>query len=151
MAEARSAESATIALPVPKIDVDVSLQQIYEHLAQEGFRPKIDEDGSIGFKCEGWKLYLDPYQAGGGFRLYCCVFWELDSAERTKCIDIANDLNADRRCVKAFVNSNNTVWSPTKRTALRRRNTAEPWCLQLNSSLAPAVSIASCIDASHSL
>ena len=110
MAEARSAESVTIALPIPKIEVDVSLQQIFEQLAQEGFRPKLDEDGSIGFKCEGWKLYLDPYQAGGGFRLYCCVFWELDAAERTKCIDVANDVNADRRCVKAFVNSNNTVW-----------------------------------------
>ena len=41
MAEVRSAESATIALPIPKIEVDVSLQQIFEHLAQEGFRPKV--------------------------------------------------------------------------------------------------------------
>jgi hypothetical protein len=110
MAEVRSIESATIALPTPKIEVDSGLQQIYDHLAQEGFRPKLDEDGSIGFKYEGWRLYLDPYQGGGGFRLYCCVFWELEAAERTKCIEIANDLNADRRCVKALVNNNNTVW-----------------------------------------
>jgi hypothetical protein len=110
MTDIRSTPSATIALPTPKIDENESLQIIFEQLAQEGFRPKFDEDGSIGFKCEGWRLYLDAYQAGGGFRLYSCVFWELDLADRTKALSVANEVNSERRCVKAFVNSNNTVW-----------------------------------------
>ena len=110
MPKALTTESPTIALPTSKVEVDVNLKQVFDHLAEEGFRPKLDQDGSIGFKCEGWKLYLDPYQALGGFRLYCCVYWELDPAERTKALNVANDINADRRCVKAMVNGNNTVW-----------------------------------------
>lgn len=110
MSDAPSTESATIALPTPKVEVDVNLQQILNHLTDEGFRPKLDNDGSIGFKCEGWKLYVDPYQSQGGFRLYCCVYWELDPADRTNALNVANEINADRRCVKAVVNGNNTVW-----------------------------------------
>ena len=110
MPKALTTESPTIALPTSKVEVDVNLKQVFDHLAEEGFRPKLDQDGSIGFKCEGWKLYLDPDQALGGFRLYCCVYWELDPAERTKALNVANDINADRRCVKAMVNGNNTVW-----------------------------------------
>ena len=108
--DALNPESATIALPATRVEIDVSLKSLFDHLAQEGFRPKIDEDGSLGFKCEGWKLYLDPYASQGGFRLYCCVYWELDPADRTKALNIANEMNADRRCVKAVVNGNNTVW-----------------------------------------
>jgi hypothetical protein len=110
MSEALSTESATIALPTPKVEVDVNLQQILNHLTDEGFRPKLDNDGSIGFKCEGWKLYVDPYQSQGGFRLYCCVYWELDPSDRTNALNVANEINADRRCVKVVVNGSNTVW-----------------------------------------
>ena len=45
MSEALSTESATIALPTPKVEVDVNLQQILNHLTDEGFRPKLDNDG----------------------------------------------------------------------------------------------------------
>ena len=109
MSEALTTESATIALPTPKVEADSNLQHLLNHLADEGFRPKIDDDGSIGFKCEGWKLYLDPYPNQGGFRLYCCVYWELDPVDRTKALNVANEINADRRCVKAVVNGNNNV------------------------------------------
>ncbi|MDH4400637.1 MAG: YbjN domain-containing protein [Burkholderiaceae bacterium] len=110
MSEALTTESATITLPSPKVEVDSNLQLLLNHLADEGFRPKIDDDGSLSFKCEGWKLYLDPYPNQGGFRLYCCVYWELDPIDRTKALGVANEINADRRCVKAVVNGNNTVW-----------------------------------------
>ena len=88
MSEALTTESATITLPVPKVEVDSNLQHLLNHLADEGFRPKIDDDGSIGFKCEGWKLYLDPYPNQGGFRLYCCVYWELEPVDRTQRIEL---------------------------------------------------------------
>ena len=99
MSEALTTESATITLPVPKVEVDSNLQHLLNHLADEGFRPKIDDDGSLSFKCEGWKLYLDPYPNQGGFRLYCCVYWELEPVDRTKALNVANEINADRRCV----------------------------------------------------
>ena len=105
-----ASESPTIALPITKPAVDTSLQKISDYLSEEGFRPKIDDSGSIGFKCEGWKLYLDAYDSGGGFRLYCCVYWELDPNERMKALTVANSINAERRCVKAAVNDKNTVW-----------------------------------------
>ena len=110
MTQATDSESATIALPTPKVEVDASVQQIFDYLAQEGFRPRIDEDGTIGFKCEGWRFYLDPYPGQGGFRLYCCVYWELDPMDRTNALCAANEINGARRCVKAIVNTNNTVW-----------------------------------------
>ena len=103
-------ESATIALPVVKAETTVGLKTIFDHLAEEGFRPKIDEDCSISFKCEGWQLYIDPYEANGGFRLYCCVHWELEPDERIKALIAANSVNSDQRCVKAIVNSKNSVW-----------------------------------------
>ena len=47
MTDALNPESATIALPTPKVEVDVSLQHLFNQLADEGFRPKIDDDGSL--------------------------------------------------------------------------------------------------------
>lgn len=110
MSEAQQTESQTIALPAIKQATDANLNKIFDHLAEEGFRPKLDDDGSIGFKCEGWRLYLDAYASNAGYRLYCCVFWELDPADRTKALIVANSINAERRCVKAMVNDKNTVW-----------------------------------------
>ena len=111
MSEVLEAESATIALPATKVEVDVNIQRILDHLAEEGFRPQLDDDGSIGFKCEGWKLYIDSYDSNGGFRLYCCVYWQLEPDERTKALIVANTVNMRRQCVKTVVNDKNTVWA----------------------------------------
>jgi hypothetical protein len=110
VSEAQQTESQTVALPTIKQATDANLNKICDHLAEEGFRPKLDDDGSIGFKFEGWRLYLDAYASNGGYRLYCCVFWELDPADRTKALIVANSINAERRCVKAMVSDKNTVW-----------------------------------------
>jgi len=100
---------ATVS-PVKEVDVEASLQLIFEHLAQEGYRPKLDDDGSINFKCEGWNIYLDSYDSNGGFRAYCCAMWNVDPSERTEAISIANSINAARRCLKVLVNEKNIVW-----------------------------------------
>ncbi len=67
-------ESATIALPVPAIQSNPDIQKICDYLSEKSFRPKIDPDGAIGFKCESWKIYLDAYADNHGFRMYICVF-----------------------------------------------------------------------------
>jgi len=76
----------------------------------EGFRPTLDSDGSIGFKCEGWKIYVDAYEGQAGFRMYACVFSELDMSDRTYALTAANTVSATRRCVKAMVTDTNNVW-----------------------------------------
>ena len=77
------AESATIALPKPVVKVNPDVQQVHDHLVIEGFRPAIDSDGSIAFKCEGWKIYVDAYEGQAGFRMFACVYSELDMSDRT--------------------------------------------------------------------
>ena len=104
------AESATIALPKPVVKLNPDMQQVHEHLLTEGFRPTLDSDGSIGFKCEGWKIYVDAYDGQLGFRMYSCVYSELDISDRTYAITTANTISASRRCVKAMVTDTNTVW-----------------------------------------
>jgi len=103
-------ESPTIALPKPVVKVNPDIQQVHDHLVIEGFRPAIDSDGSIGFKCEGWKIYVDAYEGQAGFRLFCCVYSELDMSDRTSAVFAANAINASRRCVKAMVTDSNNVW-----------------------------------------
>ena len=104
------AESATIALPKPAVKVNSDIQQVHDHLVIEGFRPAIDGDGSVGFKCEGWKIYVDAYEGQAGFRMYSCVYSELDVSDRTYAIAAANTISATRRCVKAMVTDTNNVW-----------------------------------------
>jgi hypothetical protein len=110
MADTQTDTKLATVSPVTEVDVEASLQLIFEHLAQEGFRPKLDDDGSIGFKCEGWNIYLDAYVSNGGFRAYCCAMWNVDPSERTEAISIANSINAARRCLKVLVNEKNIVW-----------------------------------------
>ena len=102
--------SATIALPKPVVKINPGIQQVHDHLVMEGFRPAIDSDGSIGFKCEGWKIYIDAYDGEAGYRMYSCVFSELDMSDRTYAITAANTISATRRCVKAMVTDTNNVW-----------------------------------------
>lgn len=110
MSNAMIDEGATVAKPGPQIEVDPKMQQIFEHLAEEGFRPQIDEDETITFKFEGWKLFVDAYASNGGFRLLTCAQWELNPCDRTIALSVVNSLNLQRRCVKASVNEKNTVW-----------------------------------------
>lgn len=104
------AESATIALPKPVVKIHPDMQQVHDHLVIEGFRPAIDSDGSIAFKCEGWKIFIDAYDGQAGFRMYSCVYSELDVSDRTYAIAAANTISALRRCVKALVTDTNNVW-----------------------------------------
>lgn len=110
MTGAQISEGATAVIPDAEKDLDLPIKIISEHLSEEGFRPSIDDDGSIGFKCEGIKLYLDAYKSNGGYRLYTCVFWELDLIDRTKAINAANLINNEIRCIKVVVTEKNTVW-----------------------------------------
>lgn len=110
MSKVQTEESVTVALPVHQKEVDPKVRQIFEHLAEEGFRPQIDEDETISFKFEGWKLFIDAYAANGGFRLLTCAQWEVNPCDRTIAINVVNSLNLQRRCVKASVNDKNTVW-----------------------------------------
>ena len=78
MADTQTDTGIATVSPVKQVEVDTSLQQIFEYLTQEGYRPRFDDDGSISFKCEGWNIYLDSYDSNGGFRAYCCALWDVD-------------------------------------------------------------------------
>ena len=110
MADTQTNTSIATVTPDKQLKIDTPLQYIFEYLTQEGYRPRLDDDGSISFKCEGWNIYLDSYDSNGGFRAYCCALWDVDQSERTEAISIANSINGARRCLKVLVNDKNIVW-----------------------------------------
>jgi len=82
------------------------LQMMYtEFLAQQGYRPQIDEDGDVIFKFEGKTLFMavqaeDPQY----FTVVLPKAWSVqDSKERTQVLIAANYANATSKVAKVFV------------------------------------------------
>lgn len=82
--------------------------ELYEQfLKEEGYAPKIDEDGDLAFKHEGGLYYVftnedDP-------RYFCLNFpgfWSIDSPEELqKALLVANDVTRGTKVVKITINS----------------------------------------------
>lgn len=51
------------------------------YLAEEGYRPTIDQDGDVVFKIEGFMYYIAIDEDEEFFRLVFPTFWPLESAE----------------------------------------------------------------------
>ena len=102
-----SIESAE-SIETPALNADMT--QIFEHLAQEGFRPTIKNDNVLAFKCEGWTVNLDAYANDRGYQLYLCAGGEIDLQDTTFAIAAVNLLNARLRYVKVFLSESRWVW-----------------------------------------
>lgn len=105
MAKRERAESGKNDEPQPSHAVEV----ILEHLREEGFRPQVDGDGDIRFKCEGGNYYVavraeDPEF----FRLVFPNFWDITGdEERRRFHALADEVNRRCKAAKVFLVSDN--------------------------------------------
>lgn len=79
--------------------------QIMEHLSEEGFRPKVDSDGDVGFKFEGGSYYINARDDDPTFyRLIFPSFWEVsDEEERLRFLEAANLVNVRSKGAKILL------------------------------------------------
>ena len=75
-----------------------------QFLKEEGFRPKIDEDDDIIFKCEGKSYYLEASETDESyFRLILPNFWQIDTPEEEQHALIAmSEVNAEIKVAKIY-------------------------------------------------
>src|SRR5438045_2642816 len=83
-----------------------------EFLREQGYVPRLDDDGDVVFKCEGRTYILfgeekdEPY-----FRLVFPAFWPLETApEEEQARTAINELNAEMKVMKLFV-LRDDVWA----------------------------------------
>lgn len=85
--------------------------EIYmRHLQEEGFSPRIDDDGDVAFKYEGGN-YCILVEEGDEefFRIIYPGFWSIENEEeRIKVTYAALQATADTKVVKVFPVRNNT-------------------------------------------
>jgi WD40 repeat protein len=80
-------------------------QCFMDYLAGEGFRPEIDKDGDIHFKCEGKHYYVIAREKDRQFvQLLYPHFWSIESEEEAQRALVAANLTTSRcKCCKVFV------------------------------------------------
>ncbi|MFH2123992.1 MAG: hypothetical protein ABIJ50_10985 [Pseudomonadota bacterium] len=87
-------------------------EKIQEFLEEEGFRPKIDDDGDIMFKYEG-KTYIIQFDEDDALfiRLMLPNFWELDSdSEKAQATKISLEITRQVKVAKVF-SVEDRMWS----------------------------------------
>ena len=78
-------------------------------LREEGFRPRIDEDDDIVFKCEGKTYYLETNESDESyFRLILPNFWQIDSPEEERhALVMMSQVNAEVKVAKIYQRDEN--------------------------------------------
>jgi len=99
---------AAMTLPEPVVPTPYA-NDLLEHLAEEGFRPKLDEDGDVYFKYEG-ATYVVIANHGEATVLSILLpyFWSLeDAAERTRALEAAMHAQGQVRVGRVMVLDDN--------------------------------------------
>ena len=89
-----------------------ALQKMYvEYLADEGFRPEVDEDGDVQFKSEGRTYFIDVAEDDQlYFRVALPNIWPIENeTERTQCYIACDYANAQSKVAKAYLVKDN-IW-----------------------------------------
>jgi hypothetical protein len=76
-----------------------------DYLREEGYVPRLDDDGDVVFKYEGgtYILFADEKDPAY-FRLAFPNFWEIESEEEERqVLDVINELNGRLKVVKFFI------------------------------------------------
>jgi hypothetical protein len=87
------------------------LAEMYRsYLADQGYAPKIDDDGDVIFKCEGRVYFIDVAEKDETFfRLIFPNFWSIESeAERQKVSQAALHATVQTKVAKVFPVGDNT-------------------------------------------
>lgn len=89
-----------------------SLQKIYlDYLSEEGYQPKVDEDGDVQFKREGFTYFISVNEDDPEFfGVMLPNIWEIESdEERLYALFACNEATANTKVAKAQVVGDN-VW-----------------------------------------
>ena len=83
-----------------------------EFLEEEGYRPKVDEDGDLIFKAEGLTFVLFAADEDETFfKLALPNIWSVeDAAEKAKAVRAAHDITRDVKVAKVYVTKRRSVW-----------------------------------------
>ncbi len=78
------------------------VQEIVEYLADEGYRPRIDDDRDVVFKSEGMTLMVsvDPSEDGGAFFYIRALFGASNASNPAFKLFAFDQVNNQLRCVK---------------------------------------------------
>ena len=73
-------------------------------LREEGFRPKVDEDDDIVFKCEGKSYYIEASESDESyFRLILPNFWQIDNPDEERhALVVMSEVNAEIKVAKIY-------------------------------------------------
>lgn len=87
-------------------------QMYKDFLSEEGYAPKLDEDGDVAFKCEGLNyLILIDEDDDEYFHLVFPGFWPIESeAEREQVLQAAAQATANTKVAKVFP-VRDTTWA----------------------------------------
>jgi hypothetical protein len=90
--------------------IETKLKLYQDHLADEGFRPKVVE-GEVQFRKEGGLYILTADGDPQYFQLAYPAFWEIESPEeRRLALEVAEETNRNTKVAKIFI-MNDNVWA----------------------------------------
>jgi hypothetical protein len=76
---------------------------VLEFLTDQGFRPRLDTDGDIALKVEGYNVYLSIRWDFLECKLFA-NYWD-DDLDRQEYLEVVNEINAERNLVKVSLSS----------------------------------------------
>lgn len=96
-----------------KEQVELFKSKLVDRLAEEGFRPKVNDYGDIEFKVEGRCHFIDFDSNDPAYvRLLLPNFWSIDNAtERHAAFEAASKASSRCKGVKVFVEGDSNVWA----------------------------------------
>jgi hypothetical protein len=91
-----------------------SAERYFEFLAEEGYRPKIDSNGNVAFKCEGksYVIEIDEEDDDMFFRLVYPKFWRISSDEELAQVkETALAVTDEYKVVKICPEADTDTWA----------------------------------------
>lgn len=104
--------AAIVAVNAQVGNLSKAAKLAYDYLQKEGYRPTIDEDNDVLFKAQGYTFYVDNYQNDDTYlRIVCPKIKQVDpdEVEYFAALAASNDVNVDKKFIKAYVSEKGTV------------------------------------------
>lgn len=91
----------------------MKIELLLDFLSEEGFRPKLDEDQDIVFKCEGRNFLCFPSEKDEKFfQLVMPFIFEVSEDNREMVLDVCNEVTRGMKVAKCVITDaeESSVW-----------------------------------------